>query len=308
VKLVQPEPPLETTALRREIADHLERLEQQFSTYRPNSTVSRFNAARHTDWFPVEPEVAHVAAESRAISELTAGAFDVTVFPLVRLWGFGGMQRTNSLPGDDAIAATRALVDWRQLEVRSSPPAFRKVDARVEADFSSMAKGFAADAISGRLKALGVMNHLVQIGGDVKSAGSHRGDGWRVGVEQPDSESRAVALVVALRGKALSTAGNYRNFIELNGKKFGHIIDPRTGRPAAGALVAVTVVEDSCARSSALATALLVLGSDEGLQLATREGLAAVFLLYGERGVVPHATDAFEELVDRVSEKTADER
>ncbi|MGH7955892.1 MAG: FAD:protein FMN transferase, partial [Opitutaceae bacterium] len=294
VKFIPPTAPLEPPLVRHQIVERLEALEQQFSTYRANSTLSRFNAARHTDWFPVEPELAQVAEASRAMSELTHGAFDVTVFPLVRLWGFGGKHRPDSLPNEQAMARARALVDWRRLEVRRNPPALRKMESRLEADFSSMAKGFAADAISVLLTGLGAPNHLVQIGGDVKSSGSPSGGaGWRTGIEEPVPGAHSIALVVPLRGEALSTSGDYRNFFEAGGKRFGHIIDPRSGWPVSGSVVAVSVVHRSAAMSSALATALFVLGAEEGGRIAREQKLACLFQVRSGTNIVRHLTPEF---------------
>src|SRR5690606_2603269 len=172
------------------------------STCRPQSTLSRFTSAPHTDWIEVEPEVARVANMSRTISELTAGAFDVTVDPLVRLWGFGGGLSSPTIPSATEIDAARERVDWRRVEVRMNPPALRKTTLRTTADFSSLAKGFAADQVGELLTEIGAVNHLVQIAGDVKSGGRMAaGGGWRTGIEQPLEDTRAIAVTVVLRGE-----------------------------------------------------------------------------------------------------------
>ena len=126
VKFLQPATPFDSKNISPKISARLEALEQQFSTYRPASELSRFNTTASTDWFPVSPELAQVAAESRRLSELTAGAFDPTVAPLLRLWGFGPHARTGDIPSDSAIDAARALIGWQRLESRLSPPALRK--------------------------------------------------------------------------------------------------------------------------------------------------------------------------------------
>lgn len=283
----------------RRVAARLEGLEQMFSTYRPNSEVSRLNAARTTEWIPVAREVAFVAAECRWLSELTGGAFDATVAPLVALWGFGPEGRVRSLPEETEIVGARMRVGWQRLEVRAEPPALRKRDARLAVDFSSLAKGFAADELSALLAALGMANHLVQVGGDVKSAGRGAADtaGWRVGIEEPREGAREIATVIALaKGNALSTSGDYRNAFVRDGRRYGHIIDPRTGRPAASALAAVSVVQASCARSSALATGLFVLGPEEGFRVATEQRIAALFFVRKGDAIVRRATMEWERL------------
>ncbi len=284
---IRPDQPIDAPVLERAIRERLEQLEQHFSTYRTRSELSQFNASARTypDWIPVSPEMATVAAESRRISELTLGAFDATVAPLVRLWGFGPRRRSgNSLPNENEIRSIRLSVDWRSLEVRLNPPALRKLSANLEADFSSLAKGFAADEVSRLLtKAIsGAATHLVQIGGDTRASpgggatspnrvGSK--SDWYMAIESADVGNPSPAAVIDVKGQALSTSGDYRNFFTLNGERYGHIIDPRTGRPASSSLAAVSVVHASCATSSALATALFVMGTEEAFRFATEHRL-----------------------------------
>lgn len=160
-----------------------------------------------------------------------------------------------------------------------------------------MAKGFAADEIDALLTQLGLPNHLVQIGGDMKlSGGGPAGDGWRVAIEQPVDDGRAVARVVDLEHAALSTSGDYRNFFHVGRQRYGHIIDPRTGQPPASSLASVSVVHASAAWSSALATGLFVLGPDAGMALARKHGWACLFLVREGTQLVQRPTPAFERL------------
>lgn len=278
----------EIEAVRQRVTERLEALENIFSTYRPESELSRFNRSRSTAWIEVSPELARVVEGSRAISDLTGGAFDATVAPLLALWGFGPKGAVRQAPSGRSLVAARQQVDYRALEVRRAPPGLRKTRPTVSADFSSYAKGFAADQISNLLQVLGLPDHLVQIGGDVKARSPQS---WRVGVEKPGSGLAATLELV--REGALSTSGNYRNAVEREGRRDGHIIDPHTGRPVASAVISVSVVHPSCAQSSALATGLYVMGWEAGLALAEREGLAALFLV-DEGGLVsPRASEAW---------------
>jgi thiamine biosynthesis lipoprotein len=274
-KFLQPAPPLNPATLTARISATLERLEQQFSTYRPNSELSRFNTARTTDWITVSPELARVATDSRALSVLTGGAFDATIFPLVDLWGFGPQRRSGPPPSAAEISAARARTGYRRLESRASPPALRKTSADLAADFSSMAKGFAADTIAAQLSALGSTDHYVQIGGDIATVGPRP---WRVAIEQP-AGSAPLAHIFDLAGQSLSTSGDAHNSFTHAGRRYGHILDPRTGEPVASLLASVSVVAPTCAQSSARATALFVLGPDAGFALAVRERWSALFLI-----------------------------
>jgi thiamine biosynthesis lipoprotein len=287
VTWIQPGSVLPEEKVRTQVAARLEELEAMFSTYRTNSVISRFNAHASDTWFSVPGEVVAVARAGLALSQETNGAFDLTVAPLVNLWGFGSEPRASGLPGDAEIARALARVAWQKLEVHDQPPALRKADPQLAVDFSSIAKGFAADEVSAVLLRLGAERHLVQIGGDVRSAGDGGGAGWALAIERASelpgvaADAAAIAATVRLtRGAALSTSGNYRNAIEHRGRRLGHIIDPRTGWPVESGLVAVSVVASSCAQSSALATALFVLGPDAGWRFAQERGVAALFQLH----------------------------
>ncbi len=296
---VRPTRNFDAAAAERAISARLEALEQQFSTYRTRSVISQFNALGHTEWFAVSAEMISVATEARRISELTGGAFDVTVAPLLRVWGFGPQRRAGDLPDASAVQTARALVDWRALEVQENPPALRKRHAKLEIDLSSLAKGFAADAISELLTAAGATDHLVQIGGDTRAGPSNSQVGWQVGVESADLLNTLPAAVVRLNGQALSTSGDYRNFFIVAGKRYGHILDPRTGQPASGSLASVSVIHPACATSSALATALFVLGADHAYSFATTHNLACLFQVRDGANLTHRFTPAFAALVQR---------
>ena len=302
VKFLPLENGMRTVEIEHRIADRLEQLERIFSTYRPSSEIAKFNATGGTGWVSVSPELAAAAVQARQISERTRGAFDVTADPLIRMWGFGPEGRRSTLPTPQEIAATRLKVDWRQLEARTDSPALRRARAGVTADFSSIAKGYSADAVGRLLTDLGASTHFVQIGGDIKTGGTGpTGEGWRTGIETPAYARRAVARTVLLSGHALSTSGDYQNFIADRDKRFGHIINPLTGRPAGSELASVSVVDPSCATSSALATALFVLGPEDGWEVAVKEKLACLFFSREAKGsgFVQRPTPEFEKLISQ---------
>lgn len=284
-------------AVQQELAGVLERLEGIFSTYRPESEISRFNRTAATDWFPVSVELAAAAAYARALSALTGGAFDVTVEPLLQRWGFGPHPTPARVPGNEEIEALHSRVDWRRLEARPNPPSLRKTREDVTVDFSSLAKGLAVDALGERLVRLGYGNHLVAIGGDLRAAGpGPRGAGWPVAIEDPLSTAPALGRLLLLRDQALSTSGNHRNIRTVAGQRAGHVMDPRDGRPVSGPHLSASVVARTCADSSALATGLFVLGPEAGETLARSEDLAALFLLEKAGRAVGRESPAFTRL------------
>ena len=263
----------------------LARVNQQMSTYDPNSELSRFNRNPSTDWIAVSPELLYVVAEGLRISEFTGGAFDITVGPLVNLWGFGPEPRRDQVPSDQAIAQARERVGYRRLHARAEPPALKKDRADLYVDLSALAKGYGVDQLAALVEASSINNYLVSISGDLRAKG-HNGQGqpWTVAIEQPVPGQRSVERLIRIGDHGVSTAGDYRNFFEQNGQRYSHIINPRTGRPVPQTLVSVTVISDLDMEADATDTALMAAGSDFGFQLATDHHLAAFFILVGPDG------------------------
>ncbi len=283
-------------AIEQRLAARLEELERALSTYRTESELSRFNVASAGEWIAVSPDVVQVAVLSRELARVTGGAFDAGVGGLVTRWGFGPDGVPAALPTEREIEARRRWVGSATWEVRAEPPALRKSHATVALDFSSVGKGYAVDALRRVLREAGLDHFLVQIAGDMwAQAGGSAPRPWRVAVEQPGAPGEHAARLL-LADRALSTSGNYRNVIERDGKRFGHVIDPRTGRPVDSPLLAVSVVHGSGAESSGWATGLLVLGADEGLRLAEAQGIAALFQLRTAGGVEQRRTSKWREI------------
>jgi thiamine biosynthesis lipoprotein len=279
VQIPHPAPDLDQAALYADIDALLDQVNGRMSTYRPDSELSRFNAAETTDWFPVSAELERLVDKALAVSQLTGGAFDVTVGPLVNLWGFGPEVHPDEIPAQDQIDAARARIGWRMLHSRAEPPALRKDRPDVYVDLSAIAKGHGVDRVAELLEAKGLTDYLVEIGGELRGRGVNAaGEPWRIAVERPDPGRRAVLEVVALTDHGMATSGDYRNFFEVDGKRYSHTIDPSTGRPVVHDLASTTVVAERCGEADAWATALLVLGPERGLALANERGLAALFV------------------------------
>ena len=297
VKFLQPPAPVSAEKAQQEVGALLERLEQAMSTYREDSEVCRFSADRGGDWFAVSADTARVVVESQRVSELTGGAFDVTVDPLVRLWGFGPRRATGETPTDEAIAEARRKVDYHRLQVRLDPPALRKTLPDLSVDLSAVAKGYAGDAVAACLEKSGVTHYLIAIGGELKARGhGPQGRPWRVGVDKPLDDGRAVQRIIELKDSAISTSGDYRNYFTDAGRRYSHVVDPHTGRPVAHRLACVSTVQETSARADAMATGLMVLGPDAGYALAVKHGWACLFILRADSGFVEKPTPAFEKL------------
>jgi thiamine biosynthesis lipoprotein len=295
VKIV--EPPgvsLDPAALEEGIHAVLAAVNGELSTYREDSILSRFNRYAETDWFPVTPDCARVLGEARAIGAASGGAFDVTVGPLVNLWGFGPEDRPRQVPDEAAIRERMALVGPEKIAVRHDPPAARKAAAGVYCDLSALAKGFGVDEVAAYLEEAGIENYMVEIGGEVRTRGTNpRGVPWRIGVEAPDSRG-VLQKIVAISGYALATSGDYRNYFEKGGVRYSHTIDPRTGRPVTHALASVTVIHESCMTADAMATAISVLGPEAGLAFAASRGLPAFMVVREGDRFAERMTPEFE--------------
>jgi thiamine biosynthesis lipoprotein len=261
----------------------LRRINDQMSTYLKSSEISKFNASESTDWFDVSQEFAEVVDFAQQVSQKTNGAFDVTVGPLVNAWSFGPDPKTNQIPADSELEKLRESVGFEKLSVRLDPPAIRKSIPALKIDLSAIAKGHAVDRLVQLLATKGATNVFVEIGGEVRTRGDKGGQPWKVGIQMPDTAADTVMIAHAMGGgtgadEAMATSGDYRNYFEVDGKRYSHTIDPRNGKPVDHELASVTVVTASCMAADAWATAINVLGNPAGIALANRESLSTLLV------------------------------
>jgi thiamine biosynthesis lipoprotein len=298
VKIARLPSSVDSDRLADDVEARLEEMNRQMSTYRDDSEISRLNRFEDPDWFDVSPELLQVVERASEVGQATQGAFDVTVGPLVRLWNFGpGREAADRVPADEQIEAGRQRIGYRKIEIRRKPPGIRKLQPDLELDLSSVAKGFAVDQVAELLRSRGATDYLVEIGGEVRAGGRNvAGRPWRIGVEAPLAGVRSLQRVVPLSEMAMATSGDYRNFFVVDGKRYSHIIDPRSGRPVDHRLVSVTVLHPSCAVADAWATALLVLGPDEGFAVAEDRHLAVLFISQRDGRFAESSTKEFDQL------------
>ena len=285
--------------LREETKALLEGVNQSMSNWLPDSEISRINGSTSVDWQPVSPGLLAVLAESLEVHRFSKGYFDITVSPLVRLWGFGPGSGDVTSPSEQEIHAVLPEVGSEKLQLRPQPPALRKSNPKLQLDLSAIAKGYAVDVLSEHLHSLGFDNFMVEIGGDLRVSGRNQeGAPWRIGLERPAAGERAVSLAIALKsGGGVASSGGYRNFVEANGERYSHGIDPHSGRPVDHDTVMVTVVADTAMWADALATAFYVMGSEKGLPLAAREKVAAAFFTQENETLRSVFSDAFKPLL-----------
>lgn len=287
----------------QKIEAELESVNAQMSTYRQTSELSRFNSQTSTDWIDVSPDTARVVQLAGEISEISSGAFDVTIGPLVNLWGFGAEDRPESVPDEEQIEQRRRRVGFQKLQARLKPPALRKSQADLYVDLSAIAKGHGVDRIAQVLDALQITNYFIEVGGEIRTRGT-RQDGlpWRVGIERPDEKTRGDAqAILLLVDQALATSGDYRNFYERDGTRYAHTIDPRTGYPCQLEIASASAVADSCALADAIATTMMVVGVEQGLQLAEKNSWAVLLIARQDDQLVSSSSSRFAELFPEVA-------
>ena len=287
----------EQSKIETEIDTRLANLDRWMSNWNPESEISRFNAHRSTTPFPVSFETAEVVAFAVELTKQTTAAFDITIGPAVRLWGFGHRARLGGGPPTQAeLDAILLHTGGRAIRIgRGNPTSggfLIKHSPEVEVDLSALAKGYGVDQVAAGLFALGHTDFMVEIGGEVFAAGERPGGGgWRVAVEKPVEAVREIASVVELRDQAMATSGDYRIFYRENGERISHTIDPRTGRPVEGGPASVTTLAPSAVVADAWATALMVMG-ESGLEIAAAEGIAAMIIRRGPDGGLERTSNA----------------
>lgn len=267
------------SSLQAEIEQRLAQIDRALSNYRADSELSRFNAAPVGEWLPLGPDLHAVLKVSQVLGAQTDGAFDVTSAPLVALWGFGPAGARGTVPDAAAIAAARALVDYRRLEVDAAAPRARK-NGELRIDVNGIAQGYTVDCLAKIIAAHGYRDFMVEVGGELRLAGTNAaGRPWRIGIEQPADTRGAVRQAIGGSNIAITTAGDYHDYYERDGVRYSHTIDPATGRPIAHELASVTVITSDAAYADGMDTALEVLGPERGYALAERLRIAAYFIV-----------------------------
>jgi thiamine biosynthesis lipoprotein len=283
--------------LASDVQSALDGVDRGMSLYRPGSELVRLN--RHPEAVPLalSVELYEVLAAGQRVAELSQGAFDVSVAPLVDAWGFGPQKR-RELPAAGEVQARRAAVDYRSLRLDPQHRTATKAHGGLQADLGGIAKGYGVDRAARAIEAAGIGDYMIEVGGEVRTLGRNAaGQPWQIGIEEPDAVPQRARRVVPLAGRAMATSGDYRIYFEHGGRRYSHEIDPRTAAPIAHGLASVTVVADDCMAADALATALIVLGPEAGWAMAQRQRLAAYFIVRDAGGVLhDRATEAFDAL------------
>lgn len=260
----------------------LEEFDLSLSLYRDSSVLCRLN--RNED---VEPDRYFIEAfeKSVEISELTDGAFDITVGPLVNAWGFGANQGKDF--SQDKLDSLMNLVGMNKVKLEQDR--LIKSNPDIKLDFNAIAQGYSVDVLSDYFKSLGIKNHLVEIGGEVRAVGTKLGEKWRIGIDRPAennfSPGENLEAIILISDESLATSGNYRKFFVEDGVKYSHTIDPRTGYPAKNTLLSATIIASDCAAADGIATACMVIGLDSSIKfIESNPSFLGYFIYSDEKG------------------------
>ncbi|MHC8315177.1 FAD:protein FMN transferase [Pseudomonas sp. LB3P31] len=283
---------------RKEVQAQVEKIlaqvDQQMSTYRSDSDIERFNhlPASHCQKMPAP--VLELVRVGQQLSQQSEGSYDLTVEPLLNLWGFGPQAREEKVPTAQALAEVRQRVGYQHLRIENDQLC---KDAAVEVDFNSIAAGYAVDTIAARLESMGIRDYLAEATGELKAAG-RKPDGtpWRIALEEPRDDQQVEQRIIAVDNYAVSTSGDYRNYFQQDGRRYSHTFDARTGAPVAHTLASVTVIHPSALMADGLSTLLLILGPDRGWDYAEKHDVGAFFVLRADTGFVTRTNQAFERL------------
>lgn len=269
--------PISLNQIKHKVDSTLNSINMQMSTYIQQSEISKFNEAKTVSILP-SSNFLDVLDYGRELSKSTDGMFDITVAPLVKLWGFDHAKSSWEPPDKLDIAKLLDSIGnsaWGILDGN-----LIKLKPNVEIDVNAIAKGFGVDTISNLLKSLGYNNFMVEIGGEVYCTGiNNSGEVWKIGIELPMFDTRTFSKIVSLSNAAMATSGDYRNYYTYNGKNYSHTINPKNGTPIEHLLASVTVISKTCMDADGLATALLVMGTDKAMDYIEKNILAECLLI-----------------------------
>ncbi len=283
--------------LQNNIKNILKVVNLQMSTYIKESEISRFNSSRNTNWHPIAQDFAYVANEALKIGYESGGALDITIGPIVNLWGFGPPNKGRTIPDSLKIEFYKSLTGLEKIAVRLNPPAIKKYIPEMYIDLSAIAKGFGVDKVASYLDENNIKNYMIEIGGEIIAKGKNQHNKiWQIGISNPDNSSK-ILKIVALNHKSLATSGDYQNYFEINNKRYSHTLDPRTGKPITHKLVSVSVIHKSTMLADGYATAINVLGPREGFKLATKLELPVLMIVKEDGEFIEIMTQQFEQIL-----------
>lgn len=278
--------------LKDDVDDVLVNVNRLMSTYDPTSELSEFNKLLAGQSVDISEDMAYVIDKALLISKMTAGEYDVTIGPLVNLWGFGPGKREDKVPSQALIDEAKTRIGYEFLTLNNLRLTKEK---DIYIDLSSIAKGYGVDEVARVLRERGVESYLVEVGGEISSKGvKPDGSAWKIAIESPAGGHSMAERILSLDDVSIATSGDYRNYFEKNGVRYSHTISPITGKPITHRLVSATVIDKTTTMADGLATAITVLGPEKGFAFAQENGIAAYLLIKTDFGFEERPSDAFK--------------
>mgnify|MGYP003966797365 CR=1 FL=1 len=300
IKLYPANSEINTEQLQEKITQVLSQVDRTMSTYKNKSDISQFNQLKSTQWINFPAELVNVISEAQRIAKLTKGSLDITVGALVDLWGFGKITQTEAIPDSRDIEKLLQIVGFENIDIHPTRNQIKKRHPDISIDLSAIAKGYGVDKVSELLEKEGIHDFLVEIGGEISVMGLKNNTApWILAVEKPSTKMRSIHQKLTLTNQSMATSGNYRNYFEKAGKRYSHIINPKTGRPINHSTASVSVVHSSCMTADAWATGLLAMGYEKGYQLAEQKKLAVYFIYRKGDQFINLATTAFKQYLNK---------
>jgi len=297
-KLANDSKPLTADEAQQSIEALLQAVNNSMSTYMGSSEISRFNQSKPRQWFEVSPGFLQVLQAAMAVGDKSGGAYDVTVGPIVKIWGFGSDPKDDTVPDAAVLKSLLTQIGQSKLQIDEARSAISKT-TDIALDFSSIAKGYGVDQVADWFVSMGVPDFLVEVGGEMRLAGQNPGGhDWRIAIEQPDAILGSVAAAITLTNEGLATSGDYCNYFEVDNKRYSHTIDPRTGYPITHDLVSVSVVHRRTMLADAWATAFMVLGAEAAMDVALERGLAVYLIQRTDQGYHSSYSPLFERYLE----------
>ncbi|MFJ2714702.1 FAD:protein FMN transferase [Pseudomonas sp. NPDC087346] len=284
----------DSTQVRSEVEGILGEVDRQMSTYRSDSDIERFNALPASSCQTMPASILELVRVGEQLSQQSEGSYDLTVEPLMNLWGFGPQGREEKVPSAAALAEVMQRVGYHHLRIDGDQLC---KDAAVEVDFDSIAAGYAVDTIAARLEAMGIHDYLAEATGELKASGKKLdGSPWRIALEEPRDDQQVAERVISIDGYGVSTSGDYRNYFLQDGRRYSHTFDARSGAPVLHNLASVTVIHPSTLMADGLSTLLLILGPERAWDYAEKHDIGAFFVIRADTGFVIRTSKAFERL------------
>lgn len=292
IKVFVPQSQMRELNLFSDVKTVLAEVNQSMSTYIPNSEINQFNALPANEVMPLSADFRQVVTEAIRLGNQT-NTLDVTMAPLIDLWGFGPDKRPSKKPEASLLNAMVAQIGVDKLVLTKQ--GLMKTQAGLELSFSSIAKGYGIDKVAELLQSHNLTNYMIEIGGEMRISGhKNNQQPWRVAIEQPDSTKRDIHLAFEPNTISVATSGDYRNFYEMDGEIYNHLIDPQTGMPIKHDLVSVTVLHQSAMTADGLATALTIMGMEKAKVYAEQHQLPVYLISKSSNGLVTYASSAFK--------------